>query len=521
MRPVNRLLMRSRAGAVAMVASLACFMSISETSAQSGREPLQRRPLIVLIHGRAQEYQVSSLLQQAWVGALFDGLAKIGLDQAIRPSDVEFVHYEFVTESDPTVHPMCTGSIRNLPQDQGGTFLHLPFNLQWFLYGTRGRGVVQVRDGVSKYRFIQRATLSSLPDVVRYLSDTIPPHTIQCEYEAPLIAKLSEAREHRRPVILVAHSLGSLISYRVLNAARLAHPEDPNYYDVRRFVTFGSQLNISAARALLEPHDSVPPMPNKWTPALTWVNVAGVGDVLASTPQPTQLPSLDDSTHRELEVLTIDGEPHSFIGYLKHQQIATAIAYAWCGAVTDTAPAECKQVRDVDPVKYHPDTSQVVKLSLGLGAGIGTLPTTVSGPEVWKRAPTFHAFGSLVSILLPVGLKFGGSYSHLESREDAMRGQLVSVFLTALIGKTVGPTYLYVSAGPGITATKDNGDCTTACRAFGLSTSVGAYWRTRIVIFYSELANEKARLTGAPVPLRVTPLHLGILVPGVWSTRRL
>jgi hypothetical protein len=73
------------------------------------REP--QRPRIVLIHGRAQEYRVASQLRAEWIGALRDGLQKLGINEAdVRDDDIEMISYQDAFEPEMPTREGCEPS---------------------------------------------------------------------------------------------------------------------------------------------------------------------------------------------------------------------------------------------------------------------------------------------------------------------------------------------------------------------------------------------------------------------------
>lgn len=371
--------------------------------APGARVLAQARPVIVLVHGRAQEYQIGAVMEHDWRAALDDGLRKVGLDGVVQPSDVMFVRYEQVTEHAAQTHPPCTGTIPDLPTNSPGFFFGISFD--WYLAGPRSKNLVQTRDKIARWGWVQDLVIRSLPDVQRYLDSASPQDSVRCETERPLKAALDSARRAKRPVVLVAHSLGSLVSYRVLHETMVSHDGQPNFYDVRRLVTFGSQLNLEAIRHRLIPGDTSPPMPFTWPEPISWVNLAGYGDYIASSPDRRHLPSRSDTMHREFEIFTWPGKPHAFEGYLKHVATARSIAAAWCNAFS-SPPQACGSVADVPADSFPVDTVDLPKL--WLAAGIGSATANADGLGGTDLGPAVRLFSSLTTPLFPVLLRFEG-----------------------------------------------------------------------------------------------------------------
>jgi alpha-beta hydrolase superfamily lysophospholipase len=157
---------------------------------------------------------------------------------------------------------------------------------------------------------------------------------------------LVAAAEERRPVVLVAHSLGSLISYSVL----LNHTPYPSIssFDVLRLITVGSMLALPRiGSALLGSHQgSITLVPAS---VRSWINIRNRRDPLAFA---LTTVSSADPRKRPVELVINNSRAHtsahSIVNYLTDTLAIRAILSGWCqGFVAAPPPPACGNVRDV------------------------------------------------------------------------------------------------------------------------------------------------------------------------------
>ena len=151
----------------------------------------------------------------------------------------------------------------------------------------------------------------------------------RCAVESRLARELELARAEGRPVILVAHSLGSLVAYDLLSSR-----SDSGL--VRRFITIGSLVGSADLRHLLIGGDSTDTLVVPRA-AGAWINIRNDGDLFA-TPLPLgrdvrSAPPADEP------------DPHDMLGYLRSVTAAREILRAWCGAFSTERPSGCNDIR--------------------------------------------------------------------------------------------------------------------------------------------------------------------------------
>ncbi len=150
----------------------------------------------------------------------------------------------------------------------------------------------------------------------------------RCAAEQRLADAIDRAAREGRPVIVVAHSLGSLVAYDYLTSRRDSGA-------VQRVVTIGSPLGSSEMRRFLIGGDSTESfgLPSS---VRAWINVRSAADMFA----------MPLSFGRDIVTTTAPDEPdaHEMIGYLRNSATAGAILGGWCTAFIGSAPAGCGDV---------------------------------------------------------------------------------------------------------------------------------------------------------------------------------
>jgi hypothetical protein len=185
-------------------------------------------------------------------------------------------------------------------------------------------------DVAARFSVGRELFLRAFPDTKRYLED----RRYRCATDGRLQLALDAARGGGRPVVLVAHSMGSLVSYDLLYGLDRGQPvpRPDNRYDVRRLVTLGSQLGIVEIMPFIVGREGfrVPlPVPSS---IRSWVNLRAPNDYVAPRGARGKYAAAGAQTFGEWEVTTISGDPHSIRGYLQNPATARAIAFAWCSA---------------------------------------------------------------------------------------------------------------------------------------------------------------------------------------------
>lgn len=293
------------------------------SQAMSAQQDVRGRPLLVFIHGRGQEESATAKsLGEYWTEALDTGLRSRGAASAlIPPEDRRFVFYADIFRDGYKPSTECTG-------DRAA-----PSAATLDLWERVRRTLISATSNVPG---LQPALANLIiSDTYSYFSK----QPLRCETDRRLSAVLNDARAAGRPVVLVAHSMGSLVTLSVLNRA----PSVGVDYDVASLVTFGSQLGVEDVRAailgsLTAPTVKVPPSVKHWT------NIRAQGDALGFVLDGAF--STENIGRKPVDMLVTPAPglyPHNARSYLSTAVVAETIADAWCSAFRNPAraPAAC------------------------------------------------------------------------------------------------------------------------------------------------------------------------------------
>ncbi len=203
--------------------------------------------LIVLVHGAFHELWGPRELQARWVPALRDGLWSTGTD--IEPDQVAVSFYGDLFRHDPETDEVPDEATRAGVADM--------------LHETLGEETL-----ASLSQAAGKATFDRTVDMVETLM-TKP--GLQQSVQSRVVESVGPDTR-----IIVAHSLGTLITYNAL----VAHPE----WEIDTFVTLGSPLGASMLVKTMVPHDEAghPLWPGS---VKHWVNIAAVGDHACAEPR--------------------------------------------------------------------------------------------------------------------------------------------------------------------------------------------------------------------------------------------
>lgn len=273
--------------------------------------------MILLVHGRGMIDSDTAALRTLWLNGLVAGTKSLSKQPLITDRDVRLVWYADVLE--PASAERCTyaagdpRAARDAVADpELRSFVSIVGNVLGAL-----TTLVSDKEAATGLR--------SLAGDASFLSDA---HA-RCAAERRLADAIGRAEREGRPVIIVAHSLGSLVSYDYLSSRR-----DSGV--VQRVVSVGSPLGSSDLRHLLIGGDSTEAfaLPSS---VKSWINIRSAGDPFA----------MPLAIGRDIVTTTPTDEPdpHEMLGYLRNPVTAATIAAGWCSAFSGTrAPSECDAV---------------------------------------------------------------------------------------------------------------------------------------------------------------------------------
>jgi hypothetical protein len=155
----------------------------------------------------------------------------------------------------------------------------------------------------------------------------------RCASEQRLGDAIDAARREGRPVILLAHSMGSLVAYDYLSARA-----DTGL--VERFITIGSMVGASELRKLLIGGDDSDTL-SRPAGVKSWTNIRHPNDLFAT--------SIPTGRNVIASPPSDEPDPHEMVGYLRGISSATEILGSWCSAFGSGAPSACASVRQPPP----------------------------------------------------------------------------------------------------------------------------------------------------------------------------
>lgn len=341
------------------------------------------RPLVVFIHGRNQMWLTEAEMNARWFGAFSDGLEKLSPDaqserryrDLIPLEDRVLVRYERVYEPGFTASAQCGGKT----DDPIGKLAARQYDIDVFMEGLQQAAgqssqtdlqrmaLGRLDTAADKYasavttgyssRMIEKASaltriLHGLRDGAgrvfgasagtAFLADTklyLLKGPLHCETNVRLKIALDQAAAQHRPVIIVAHSMGAMVTLDQLWRSSGAD------YNVVRFVSLGAQLGMpDLLRYLAGAGADRPLLPGTIT---DWVNIKGESDLLGYTVAPETVRFVQGgppaNVVRDTGTLS---NAHNITRYLQLRETAHAIADAYCGAFTGPGrPTECVGVR--------------------------------------------------------------------------------------------------------------------------------------------------------------------------------
>lgn len=294
------------------------------------------RPIVILIHGRKQSGTPEIRLRNAWFSALRAGLTQINQPNLLTDRDRRFVYYGSIYRDDYVESATCrNGGYSGVTVDDAPPERH------------RRTLTNMIKDGLTEI-IVKRGGSIVQSLAVRAFDDTrayVEGGTRHCDTNLVLSTALRNARDAKRPIVLVAHSMGGLVAYRVLDASTAAG----NPYPVERLITIGTQLGVEGMVPYLAGRAAA--YPYRFPGAVRqWANIYGEDDYLGwSTEGNFVFPG---TRHADIKIDTPAQDVHGATGYLSHATVARAIAGAWCkafrGPALATKPQACTAIDDID-----------------------------------------------------------------------------------------------------------------------------------------------------------------------------
>ena len=302
-----------------MVAVLVCIVCGGPPHVFSQSSSLTRPPVLILIHGRDQPLGERARVERDWEEAIDSGLAMAGVPGLIPRDSRRFFWYADAVAG----RNSCNFFAMTAPENDGMDFW--PVLRDLFL-----RIASQMPNAAEREIVRWR-----MDDTERYLSDP----TVSCRVHDDLLDLLIESAQLNVPLIIVGHSMGSMIIYKQL----MTMSDSRSVY----LVTIGSMLGErSVLRTLLGSHAGYPgvvPRPVVW-----WRNVINRGDLLAFEAARAFSSQFPGKRPKDVIIDVRTGPRHNASTYLSSPKVGRLLLEAWCAAWKSDAsrtsrPGECSQ----------------------------------------------------------------------------------------------------------------------------------------------------------------------------------
>jgi hypothetical protein len=215
------------------------------------------RTVIIGIHGLNNK-PAPDILERWWKTAITEGLSRHAAGQRFK------VRFKLVYWADlmyPGPLDVDTLTDPYTPAEGSGPLPRVGLSVRMItsarLRGSVGKALEQVsRVGLGQ-RFVRGTVESKMPDLHFYNHD----EHLRDAVQGRLIKRLRSARRWRRKVMLIAHSMGSIVAYDVLRDAGRV----PEGLEIEHFVTAGSPLGLADLRTVFDGPRFVPECVAHWT----------------------------------------------------------------------------------------------------------------------------------------------------------------------------------------------------------------------------------------------------------------
>jgi hypothetical protein len=275
---------------------------------------------LVFVHGIHQEDKTSLTLQKTWEDALLSTWAAAGLE---KPDyTLEMPYYAALL-----AELICRA------RSEAGFFTHLEETLLRDIGIEKGISEHHVRaefdreiarSRLARWQWVQgiaRILERDVPDIgdiaLRFVRQVDA--YLTCQEIRDAVDSVVRPSILKGPAVIVAHSLGSVITYRLLREAEGAA-------EVPLFVTLGSPLGFHAVKQYLNPPSLAVPIAVQ-----TWLNAADARDCVALYAR-LDRNTFADGIENVANVHHARDNPHAIAEYIGHATVAERIHVALSGS---------------------------------------------------------------------------------------------------------------------------------------------------------------------------------------------
>lgn len=272
------------------------------------------RPVILVVHGRGFLSRDSAVFRRNALQALREGAFRATGDSLLDDDDVRLVWYADVMAA-------RRGTRRSTLCERAADTADVGLSPGFLL-----RSLALVAS-----ELVDAGATDSVADDARDLAGDlrfVGDPSLRCDSEGRVADALARAHSEGRPVIVVAHSLGSLVTWGYLQHRSGLDTRD--VVEIQRLVTVGSPIGNAPLRELLFGDAAAVSLPRG---VLSWINAVNADDPFAARLTATDSASGQVDAIRGIsDVLTgsSDESAHDLRGYLRDAGTASAIVSAWC-----------------------------------------------------------------------------------------------------------------------------------------------------------------------------------------------
>lgn len=297
-------------------------------------QPAQPRiaPVVIFVHGRGQPADSIAAVRERFTGAFKSAqLAAYGA-QIVPDSDIGFVWYTDVFDPGaqvPDTAPQCQ-------------------------FATASSATTQARLDGLREALIKAAVAAGLDKLLlkHFMADTydyLSSANSRCEANMRVSMRLGSAQFAGRSVVLVAHSMGGIVSYAALMENALT-PDTASDFHIARFVTLATQIGVPQVLRGVDGAYIQPPVPE---PRMirSWTNFRNTDDLLAFPVRRSFMATDPARRPREI-VIDQPGDRHAVTTYLSNRTVLQTILWAWCDSFRSVVsrPRQCDHIlRGGDP----------------------------------------------------------------------------------------------------------------------------------------------------------------------------
>ena len=275
-----------------------------------------RRPVILLVHGRGFLSRDSAVFRRDALHALREGAFRATGDSLVDDDDLRLVWYADLMDVRHGVR-----SSTSCDRDMDSTDVGISPS---FILRSLALAASELVDASASDSLHDDA--HDVAGDLRFVGDK----AVRCAAEDRVADALARAHTEGRPVVIVAHSLGAVVTWGYLeHRSTDVGRELP---EVQRLVTVGSPIGNDGLRELLLGDTAEISLPRG---VRSWVNAVNTDDafasrLLASDSAPGRVRGLPGVS----DIVTGHSEEHAHDlgGYLRDSSTATAVVGAWCEA---------------------------------------------------------------------------------------------------------------------------------------------------------------------------------------------